>query len=254
MEKINSIEQLATIKQKFIEKQNKYKYNVLVCGGGGCISSNCQEVESALNNQINNIGLSDKVNVFQTGCMGICAVGPVVLVLPQRIFYTQLTPEKAIDIVNRLLANDEVCTEYTFFDQSLQKNIPCIDDIEFFKAQTKLVLENCEMIEYDNIDAYIAKDGYVAAINAVKGKNPESVLVEVESSGLRGRGGAGFLTGVKLRSGFMQKSEKKYMVCNADEGDPGAFMDRSIIEGDPHSVIEGMLLSAFAIGSSQGYV
>lgn len=254
MEKINSIEQLATIKQKFIGNQNKYKYNVLVCGGGGCISSNCQEVENSLNNQINNIGLSDKVNVFQTGCMGICAVGPVVLILPQRIFYTQLTPEKAIDIVNRHLANDEVCTEYTFFDQSLQKNIPCIDDIEFFKAQTKLVLENCGMIEYDNIDAYIAKDGYVAAINAVKGKNPESVLVEVESSGLRGRGGAGFLTGVKLRSGFMQKSEKKYMVCNADEGDPGAFMDRSIIEGDPHSVIEGMLISAFAIGSSQGYV
>ncbi|MFA6367846.1 MAG: NADH-ubiquinone oxidoreductase-F iron-sulfur binding region domain-containing protein [Bacteroidales bacterium] len=254
MNKITTIDQLNEIKKKYLAENGKYKFNVLVCGGGGCVSSNCQEVDDAIRNELNALGLNDQVNVLQTGCMGICAVGPVALILPERIFYTQLTPKKAREIVNRHIVGGEVCEEYTFFDKSLQRFVPCIDDIEFFKLQTKLVLENCGMIEYDNIDAYIAKDGYVAAGQSILEQNPEKVIVEVEKSGLRGRGGAGFLTGVKLRSGFMQKSDVKYMVCNADEGDPGAFMDRSVIEGDPHSVIEGMILSAFAIGASQGYV
>jgi NADH-quinone oxidoreductase subunit F len=254
MKKITTLKQLNDIKEKYLAENEKYKFNVLVCGGGGCVSSNCQEVDDAIRSELSILGLNDKVNVIQTGCMGICAVGPVVLILPQRIFYTQLTPKKAKDIVNRHIVNGEVCEEYTFFDKSLQRYVPCIDDIEFFKLQTKLVLENCGAIEFGNIDAYIAKDGYVAAANAILSKDPEKVIVEVEKSGLRGRGGAGFLTGVKLRSGYMQKSDIKYMVCNADEGDPGAFMDRSVIEGDPHSVIEGMILSAFGIGASQGYV
>ncbi len=254
MKKITNFQELLDIKQEYIDKQSKYEFNVLVCGGGGCVSSNCHEVSLALKTQIILKGLEEKINVIQTGCMGICAVGPVILILPQRIFYTELNPEKAIDIVDRHLIKNEICTEYTFFDKALQKRVPCIDDIEFFKAQTKLVLDNCGEIEYDNVDSYISRDGYQAAFNAIKGNNPETVIKEVEESGLRGRGGAGFLTGVKLRSGFMQESKEKYMVCNADEGDPGAFMDRSIIEGDPHSVIEGMLLSAFAIGAQKGYV
>ena len=254
MKKITTLKQLNDIKEKYLAENEKYKFNVLVCGGGGCVSSNCEEVDDAIRSELSVLGLNDKVNVIQTGCMGICAVGPVVLILPQRIFYTQLTPKKAKDIVNRHIMNGEVCEEYTFFDKSLQRYVPCIDDIEFFKLQTKLVLENCGAIEFGNIDAYIAKDGYIAAANAIMSKDPEKVIVEVEKSGLRGRGGAGFLTGVKLRSGYMQKSDVKYMVCNADEGDPGAFMDRSVIEGDPHSVIEGMILSAFGIGASQGYV
>ncbi len=254
MKKITTLKQLNDIKEKYLAENEKYKFNVLVCGGGGCVSSNCQEVDEAIRSELNILGLNDQVNVIQTGCMGICAVGPVALILPERIFYTQLDPKKAKDIVNRHIDNGEICEEYTFFDKSLQRYVPCIDDIEFFKLQTKLVLENCGAIEFGNIDAYIAKDGYLAAANAIMSKDPEKVIVEVEKSGLRGRGGAGFLTGVKLRSGFMQKSDVKYMVCNADEGDPGAFMDRSVIEGDPHSVIEGMILSAFAIGASQGYV
>lgn len=254
MKKITTLKQLNDIKEEYLAENEKYKFNVLVCGGGGCVSSNCEEVDDAIRSELSVLGLNDKVNVIQTGCMGICAVGPVVLILPQRIFYTQLTPKKAKDIVNRHIVNGEICEEYTFFDKSLQRYVPCIDDIEFFKLQTKLVLENCGAIEFGNIDAYIAKDGYIAAANAIMSKDPEKVIVEVEKSGLRGRGGAGFLTGVKLRSGYMQKSDVKYMVCNADEGDPGAFMDRSVIEGDPHSVIEGMILSAFGIGASQGYV
>ncbi|MDD2191010.1 MAG: NADH-ubiquinone oxidoreductase-F iron-sulfur binding region domain-containing protein [Bacteroidales bacterium] len=254
MNKIKDINQLDDIKNNYLAEYGKYRYNVLVCGGGGCISSNCQEVDDAIREELSVLGLDDKVNVIQTGCMGICAEGPVALILPQRIFYTRLDPKKAKDIVNRHLVNDEICNEYTFFDKSLQRFVPCMDDIEFFKLQTKIVLENCGLIEFKNIDAYIAKDGYIAAFNSITNQDPEKVIQEVEKSGLRGRGGAGFLTGIKLRSGFMQKSNQKYMVCNADEGDPGAFMDRSVIEGDPHSIIEGMILAAFAIGASQGYV
>lgn len=220
MKKITTLKQLNDIKEEYLAENEKYKFNVLVCGGGGCVSSNCEEVDDAIRSELSVLGLNDKVNVIQTGCMGICAVGPVVLILPQRIFYTQLTPKKAKDIVNRHIMNGEVCAEYTFFDKSLQRYVPCIDDIEFFKLQTKLVLENCGAIEFGNIDAYIAKYGYIAAANAIMSKDPEKVIVEVEKSGLRGRGGAGFLTGVKLRSGYMQKSDVKYMVCNADEGDP----------------------------------
>ncbi|MFA6201040.1 MAG: NADH-ubiquinone oxidoreductase-F iron-sulfur binding region domain-containing protein [Bacteroidales bacterium] len=254
MDTIKTLDQLLGIKNKYLAENGKFKHNVLVCGGGGCVSSNCKEVDDAIREEIDTFGLSCQINVIQTGCMGICAVGPVALILPERIFYTQLTPKKAKDIVKRHLINGEICEENTFFDKSLQKYVPCIDDIEFFKLQTKLVLENCGMIEYGDIDAYIANEGYVAAANAIMAQNPENVVIEIEKSGLRGRGGAGFLTGVKLRSGFMQKDDTKFMVCNADEGDPGAFMDRSVIEGDPHSVIEGMILAAFAIGASQGYV
>ncbi|HBU12851.1 MAG TPA: hydrogenase, partial [Clostridiales bacterium] len=194
------------------------------------------------------------INILQTGCMGICAAGPMVLVEPGRIFYTKLTPEKTRDIVNRHLKDGEVAEEYTFFDESLRRHVPVIDDIEFFKAQQKLVLDNCGSIEHSDIKAYIARDGYLAAQQALSGKSPKEVIDEVKKSGLRGRGGAGFPTGVKLQSGYDQPADQKYMVCNADEGDPGAFMDRSIIEGDPHAVIEGMVLSAYAIGASQGYV
>lgn len=253
MKKINTIKDLLDIKSEYNRIQSQFEYNVLVCGGGGCVSSNSLEITQEIKNQLIIKGIDNKVNLIQTGCMGICAAGPLMLILPQRILYIELNPEKVKDIIERHLCKGEVCLEYTFFDTSLQKRIPCIDDIEFFKAQTKIVLENCGEIEYENIDSYIARDGYQASVNSI-GKNPEFIILEIEKSGLRGRGGAGFLTGVKLRSGFMQESTKKYMVCNADEGDPGAFMDRSIIEGDPHSIIEGMLLSAYAIGADQGYV
>jgi NADH-quinone oxidoreductase subunit F len=186
--------------------------------------------------------------------MGICAMGPVMLTLPDRTFYTCLTPEKAREIVQSHLVNNTVIEEYTFYDKSLLKYVPKIDDIEFFKAQVKIVLDLCGIIDYADIQDYIAHDGYVAAAKAITGMSQEEVVKEVETSGLRGRGGAGFPTGTKLRAGFSQKSDIKYMVCNADEGDPGAFMDRSVIEGDPHCLIEGMIISAYAIGARQGYV
>ena len=252
--KVKNIVQLETIKKAYLKKQATYKYNILVCGGAGCVSSNCAEVEHAFLEALKEQGIENKVNVIQTGCMGICAIGPVALMLPDKTFYTKLDAEKAREIVRKHVVEDQIIEEYTFYDTTLLKYVPNIDNIDFFKAQLKIVLDNCGLIDYSDIDAYIAKDGYVAAAKALTSMSQEDVVKEVETSGLRGRGGAGFPTGTKLRAGFAQKSNIKFMVCNADEGDPGAFMDRSVIEGDPHCLIEGMLLSAYAIGAQQGYV
>jgi NADH-quinone oxidoreductase subunit F len=251
---IKSIAQLEEIKDEFLKKQEKYKYQVLVCGGAGCISSNCVDVKNAVEKELKDQGIAKDVKVYQTGCMGICALGPVMMVLPDRIFYTSVNPEKAKEIVQSHLVNNKPIEEYTFYDKTLLKHVPKMDDIEFFKSQIKIVLDLCGIIDYSDIKDYIAHDGYLSAAKAITGMTREEVVKEVEISGLRGRGGAGFPTGTKLRSGFSQKSDIKYMVCNADEGDPGAFMDRSVIEGDPHCIIEGMMLAAYAIGAQQGYV
>ena len=251
---IKSIAQLEEIKKEFLHNQEKYKYQILVCGGTGCVSSNCAAIETAVKEELEAQGMAKDVKVYQTGCMGICALGPLMMVLPDRTFYTKLNPEKAKEIVQSHLVQNKPIEEYTYYDKTLLKYIPKMDDIEFFKAQVKIVLDLCGIIDYKDIKDYIAHDGYLAAAKAITGMSREDVIKEVEISGLRGRGGAGFPTGTKIRSGYSQKSDTKYLVCNADEGDPGAFMDRSVIEGDPHCIIEGMMIEAFAIGAQQGYV
>ena len=251
---IKSIAQLEKIKKDFLSHREKFNYQILVCGGAGCVSSNCAAIENAINEEIEAQGIKNNVTVYQTGCMGICALGPVMLVLPDRIFYTDLNPEKAKEIVKSHIVNNQPVEHYTFYDKTLLKYVPKIDDIEFFKAQVKIVLDLCGLIDYADIRDYIAHDGYSAAIKAITGTSQEDIVKEIEVSGLRGRGGAGFPTGKKLRAGMSQQSDIKYLVCNADEGDPGAFMDRSVIEGDPHCLIEGMMLAAYAIGAQQGYV
>ncbi|MCL2596810.1 MAG: FAD-dependent oxidoreductase [Paludibacter sp.] len=251
---IKSMAHLQEIKKEFIANQEKYKYQVLVCGGSGCISSNCAAVENAVVDELKVHGIEKDVKVYKTGCMGICALGPVMMVLPDRTFYTEVNSEKAKEIVQSHLVNNKPIEEYTYYDKTLLRYIPKMDDIEFFKAQIKIVLDLCGIIDYADIKDYIAHNGYQAAAKAITTMSQEDVVKEVETSGLRGRGGAGFPTGTKLRTGFSQKSDIKYLVCNADEGDPGAFMDRSVIEGDPHCVIEGMILEAYAIGARQGYV
>ncbi|MHC1696372.1 MAG: NADH-ubiquinone oxidoreductase-F iron-sulfur binding region domain-containing protein [Eubacteriales bacterium] len=251
---IKSISDLDIIRERYNTEMSKYKHRILLCGGAGCISSHCAEVRDAVKDELQNIGKQGEVAVHETGCMGICAVGPVMLILPERIFFTKLNPENAKLIVRSYLLSGKVLTEHTFYDQSRKKHVPVIDDIDFFKEQVKIALRNCGIIEYDSIDAYISRNGYYAIAGALASKSPQEVIDEVKRSGIRGRGGAGFPTGVKWQSGHDAKGVQKYLICNADEGDPGAFMDRSILEGDPHTVIEGMMLGAYSIGASKGFV
>lgn len=251
---IKNIADLEKIKSKYNKDLAKYKYQILVCSGAGCISSSCGDVRNAIISEIKANNLQDEVIVHETGCMGTCAVGPVVLILPDRVFYTELTPEIARNIVRTHIMHGEILVQHTFYDYSLHKRVPRIDDIDFFKEQVKIALRNCGAMEYGNIDAYIARDGYLAAAIALTEKSRKDIIEEVKKSGLKGRGGAGFPTGVKWEAGYNAKSDRKFIVCNADEGDPGAFMDRSIIEGDPNSLIEGMIIGGYAIGASMGYV
>lgn len=252
--KISRQEDLEKIKQAYHAKLSGYKYQILVCSGAGCISSNCAEVKNAFIKEVEANNLQEDVIVYETGCMGTCAVGPVALVLPEQIFYTDLTPEKACDIVRSHILSNRIITEYTFFDYSLHKHVPKLDDIDFFKEQVKIVLRNCGLMEYNSLDAYIARDGYQALAKVLHGMSQSEVVDEVKRSGLKGRGGAGFPTGVKWESGLRAVSDQKFILCNADEGDPGAFMDRSLIEGDPHTLIEGMMIGGYAIGANMGYI
>jgi len=251
---IRSLNDLEKIQKNYNENIAKYKYQILVCSGAGCVSSSCGEVRDAIEDELNRNNLNDKVLLIETGCMGTCAVGPVVLILPGRTFYTKLTPEIARKVVKSHILKGEILTENTYYDLSMQKFVPCIDDIEFFKGQVKIALRNCGVIEYGNIEAYIGKGGYKAACKVITSMKGLDVIEEVKKSGIKGRGGAGFPTGIKWSAGYQSQSEDKYIVCNADEGDPGAFMDRSLIEGDPHSVIEGLIIGGYAIGARKGFI
>ncbi len=251
---VTSIAQLLQIKDNYNKHISGYKYQVLICSGAGCISSACELVRDAAAEQIRLLSLEKEVKVYETGCMGICAAGPVMLILPDRTFYTNLTPEKTRQIIKSHLNEQVILTEYTFYDHTLQKHIPKIDDISFFRDQVRIALRNCGIIEHSSIDAYIASNGYFAAARVLTQMTADDVIREIKTSGLRGRGGAGFPTGLKWDFGRKAIGTEKYIVCNADEGDPGAFMDRSIIEGDPHTLIEGMIIGGYAIGASKGYV
>ncbi len=251
---IKTLDQLESIKKKYNDELGRYKYRIYVCSGAGCISSDSNVIRDAAINEIEKAGLKDSVKVYETGCMGTCAVGPVMLVMPDKIFYTELTEQKVKKIISSHIIGGKPIEQYTFFDHSIGRNVPCIDDISFFKRQVKIVLRNCGSIEFGNVEAYIANGGYVAAYKALSDMTPETVINEIKKSGLKGRGGAGFPTGVKWESGLKAKSDRKFLVCNADEGDPGAFMDRSVIEGDPNTVIEGMILGGYAIGAKKGYI
>ncbi|MBR5059192.1 MAG: NADH-quinone oxidoreductase subunit NuoF [Clostridia bacterium] len=251
--RINDINDLKKIADLYVSEIGKYEHTVYVCGGGGCISSKCQDTKDFIDSYIKDNGLSQKVNVIFTGCMGTCAMGPVVLIEPERTYYVHVTPERAKEIIEKHILGGEVIEEYTFFDAALGKHIPCIDDIPFFAEQVQIVLDKCGKIPFDSIEAYIAKGGFTAEAKAF-GMTPAEIVDEVTKSGLRGRGGAGFPTGIKWSAGMKAPGDNKCIVCNADEGDPGAFMDRSAIEGDPFCLIEGMTIGGYAIGAKNGFV
>ncbi|MCR4963188.1 MAG: NADH-quinone oxidoreductase subunit NuoF [Firmicutes bacterium] len=251
---IKTIQDLANIKQSFNDKKAAYKQRIYVCGGGGCISSNCLETKDAVVQSLKNNHLEDTVDVVFTGCMGTCAVGPVIYIEPDDVFYTKVTAQKAEEIIQSHIIGGKVLTDYTFFDNNLQQHIPHLADIPFFAQQVQIALRNCGKIDFASVENYIAKDGYAAIAKAVTSMTPAEVVDEVKKSGLRGRGGGGFPTGIKWEAGMNAVGDQKYIVCNADEGDPGAFMDRSLLEGDPHGIIEGMMLGGYAIGANMGYI
>ena len=251
---VRSADDLEKVKNDYSKRLAGYKYQAVICGGAGCVSSGCAEVRFALEEALAENGLSGSTAILETGCIGTCSVGPVMLISPERIFYTELTPEKTRKIVKSHLLNGEVLKDFTFYDSSLRIHIPYIDNIEFFSQQVKIALRNCGEMEHSSIEAYISRDGYVAAARYLTDRTGADVVAEIKKSGLMGRGGAGFPTGIKWEAGRGAKGGRKFVVCNADEGDPGAFMDRSLIEGDPQSLIEGMMMAGYAIGADTGLV
>ncbi|NSW89846.1 MAG: NADH-quinone oxidoreductase subunit NuoF [Firmicutes bacterium] len=251
---IRTKEDLIKIKENYINETRRYKYKIMVCSGAGCISSNCYAVKEALIKSLKENNMQNEVLVTETGCMGTCDLGPVMLVMPGGVFYTKLDPSIIPDIVSSHLVNGKIKIDNTYFDRKKNEYIPYLKDIDYFKDQVKIALRNCGNIAFSSLEEYIANDGYMALAKVLSGMSPEEVVEEIKKSGLRGRGGGGFPTGIKWQSGLNAEGSVKYIVCNADEGDPGAFMDRSILEGDPHSVIEGMLIGGYAIGACKGYV
>mgnify|MGYP002595233177 CR=1 FL=1 len=251
---IRSIADLQQMKEAYLEKMGQYTHLCMVCYGTGCMSSGCKNVRDAMVEELEKAGLSDKVAVIERGCMGTCAVGPVVYVLPDETYYTEMTPDRVKDVVQKHFIGGEPVTEYTFYDSIQKKRVSNIHDVAFFRDQVRIALRNCGLIDVNCINSYVSKDGYLALARILEKGDRMAVIEELKRSGLRGRGGAGFPAGVKWEAAYHEPGEEKYIICNADEGDPGAFMDRSVFEGDPHSVIEGMLIGGYAIGAAHGVV
>ena len=233
---------------------NGYRMYLMLCGGTGCVSSGSFEIKEALEHELGKYNLSDEVAVVMTGCNGFCAQGPVMVVMPDGIFYQLLSVKDVPLLVEEHMLKGRPVEKLMFTPPDEKSVVPKMSDIGFFKKQRLLALRNRGLIDPENIEEYIARDGYKALAKVLTEMKPEEVIKVMIASGLRGRGGGGFPTGIKWETCREAPGEPKYVVCNADEGDPGAYMDRSIIEGDPHSVLEGMAIAAYAVGSSNGYV
>ncbi|MDI9386442.1 MAG: NADH-quinone oxidoreductase subunit NuoF [Spirochaetota bacterium] len=229
-----------------------YTHYILVCGGTGCESSKADEIFNNLLAEAKNFGVEDKVQIVKTGCFGFCEKGPIVKVLPEDSFYVEVKPEDAKTIIaEQIVKGREV--KRLLYNQE-EKNIEQVEEIQFYQKQYRIALRNCGIINPEDISEYIARDGYLALEKSLFEMQPKEIIDLLKKSNLRGRGGAGFPTGLKWETAHKTKSDVKYVVCNADEGDPGAYMDRSIIEGDPHSVIEAMTICGIAIGANKGFV
>lgn len=232
----------------------QYKMHLLVCGGTGCRASQSDEVIKNLNTELKNLGLENDAQVVTTGCFGFCEKGPIVKIVPDNTFYTQVKPEDCEEIVREHILKGRKVTRLLYEDPETQKHIEDSKHMGFYQKQLRIALRNCGFIDPENIDEYIARDGYAAIAKILESMTPEQAIDELKKSGLRGRGGGGFPTGLKWEIASKNKADQKYVVCNADEGDPGAFMDRSILEGDPHSVIEAMTICGYCIGATKGLV
>jgi len=233
---------------------NFVRNHILVCGGTGCIAAKSKEITDEFNKQLEKFGLENEAKVILTGCFGLCALGPIVVVYPEGSFYSEIKVEDIALIVEEHILKGRVVEKLLYQETVKEDHISCLNETGFYKKQLRISLRNCGLIDAECIDEYIAFDGYEALAKCLTKLTPEEVIDEVLKSGLRGRGGAGFPTGLKWGFAAKAESDVKYVCCNADEGDPGAFMDRSILEGDPHNIIESMAIAGYAIGASQGYI
>ncbi|PKM93364.1 MAG: NADH-quinone oxidoreductase subunit J/K [Firmicutes bacterium HGW-Firmicutes-1] len=231
-----------------------YNMHMLVCAGTGCKSADSDEIIANLEKCVEEANLSDEVQVLKTGCFGFCEKGPVVKILPDNTFYVQVTPDDADEIIKEHIIKGRKVERLLYVDPKTEEMVSDSKHMDFYKKQLRIALRNCGLIDPDNIDEYIARDGYHALGMALTEMTPQEVIKVVKDSGLRGRGGGGFPTGLKWEIASKNDADQKYVVCNADEGDPGAFMDRSILEGDPHSVVEAMAICGYSMGATIGKV
>lgn len=259
---MESIRELNKIKEEELKKimlrkgYVKYldKIHVLVCGGTGCHSSQGDEIRKLLDKKVVERNLGDKINVVLTGCFGLCEAGPNIVIYPEGIFYSHVKLEDVDEIVEEHFSKGNIVKRLLFKGAYRDNEILPVNEVNFYKKQKRVALRNCGLVNPENIHEYIALDGYEALAKVVTEMTQQEVINIVKDSNLRGRGGAGFPTGRKWEEAYKYMADKKYIICNADEGDPGAFMDRSILEGDPHSVLEAMAICGYAVGSDQGYI
>ncbi len=260
-----TLEELRAIKERVQKDVNlrvdstnadsKFEKHVLICGGTGCTSSGSQEIENTLRSEIEKNGLSEKVEVIKTGCFGLCALGPIMIVYPEGSFYSMVKAEYIPEIVSEHLVKGNVVKKYLYQETVENDTIKSLKETQFYKKQHRVALRNCGVISPENIEEYIGRDGYSALAKALTEMDRDAVIQTILDSGLRGRGGGGFPTGRKWKlAKDLVKEGQKFVCCNADEGDPGAFMDRSVLEGDPHVVLEAMAIAGYAIGADQGYI
>ncbi|MBQ7600151.1 MAG: NAD(P)H-dependent oxidoreductase subunit E, partial [Clostridia bacterium] len=233
--------------------------HVLVCGGTGCTSSGSAKIRERLEEELKNKGLQDEIKVVQTGCFGLCALGPIMIIYPEGTFYSMVTPDDVPEIVEEHLLKGRIVERLVYNETGDAKGeeeaeAASLSETAFYKKQKRVALRNCGVINPEVIDEYIAMDGYFALAKCLKEMTPDEVIKTILDSGLRGRGGGGFPTGRKWQFARASVSDKKYVICNADEGDPGAFMDRSVLEGDPHAVLEAMAIAGYAIGADEGWI
>ncbi|MCJ7819713.1 MAG: NAD(P)H-dependent oxidoreductase subunit E, partial [Bacteroidales bacterium] len=233
---------------------SKYKMHLLVCGGTGCRASESDLIVENLKKELEEKGLQNEVQVIMTGCFGFCEKGPIVKVVPDNTFYTQVRPEDAPVIVAEHVIKGRRVHRLLYVDPTDRKHISDSKHMGFYRKQIRIALRNCGFINPENIDEYIARDGYSALGKCLSELTPANVVDQVKMSGMRGRGGGGFSTGLKWEIAAKNHADQKYVVCNADEGDPGAFMDRSVLEGDPQSVLEAMVICGYAIGATKGLI
>jgi NADH:ubiquinone oxidoreductase subunit F (NADH-binding)/NAD-dependent dihydropyrimidine dehydrogenase PreA subunit/(2Fe-2S) ferredoxin len=254
MSRLNSARELEHLREQLRQQRQIYKTTVMICGGTGCQASRSPDVIEAVKNELSRQGLTDRVRLCVTGCHGFCEQGPVMIIEPGNIFYCHVAPEDAFEIVFHTIVKGKIVERLLYTDAATGKRYGTEAEIPFYRAQDRQVLSQNLNIDPRSIEDYIISGGYAALTKVLRGVSPEEVIREIKSAGLRGRGGGGFPTGRKWSECKEAASAEKYVICNADEGDPGAYMDRCVLEGNPHLVLEGMMIGAWAVGASRGYI